>query len=83
MSLGGIIESEPSDEEEQMDTQEQPELLWVVVKVESGIPGMVEAHRDEQSAKIRERSLRRHMHPENDETSVFEVEVGYESPVEL
>ncbi len=32
-----------------MTLQEQPELLWVVVEVESGIPVLVEAHRGEIS----------------------------------
>jgi hypothetical protein len=54
--------------------QEQLELLWVVVKVESGIPVMVEAYRDKRYAQMRERSLRKHMHPENDETGIFEIQ---------
>ena len=55
--------------------ENQPELLWVVVKVESGIPVTVEAYRDKLSAEMREQFLREHMHPENDETGVFEVQV--------
>jgi hypothetical protein len=31
-----------------MMPQQQPELLWIVVKVERGIPVMVEAYRDQQ-----------------------------------
>ena len=58
-----------------MMPQGQPELLWVVVKVESGIPVVVEAYRDRQSAEMREQSLRKDMHPENDETGVFEVQI--------
>ena len=54
--------------------KEQTELLWAVVKVESGIPVMVEAYRDRQSAEMREQSLRKDMHPENDETGVFEIQ---------
>ena len=34
-----------------MTLQKQSELLWVVVKVESGIPVMVEVYRDKQSAE--------------------------------
>lgn len=56
-------------------TERQPELLWAVVKVESGIPVMVEAYRNEQAAMTREQCLRAHMHPENDETGVFEVQL--------
>ncbi len=55
--------------------REQPELLWAVVKVESGIPVMVEAYRDRQSAKTRDLSLRKDMHPENDEAGVFEIQI--------
>ena len=62
-------------------SQKQPELLWVVVKVESGIPVMVEAYRDKQSAEIRDQSLRKYMHPENDETGVFEIQIGYAAPL--
>jgi len=54
--------------------KEQTELLWAVVKVESGIPVTVEAYRDRQSAEMREQSLREDMHPENDETGVFEIQ---------
>jgi len=54
--------------------KEQTELLWAVVKVESGIPVTVEAYRDRQSAEMREQSLRKDMHPENDETGVFEIQ---------
>jgi len=64
-----------------MTPQKQPELLWVVVKVESGIPVMVEVYRDRQSAEIREQSLRKYMHPENDETGVFEIQIGYATPL--
>ena len=57
-------------------SQKQIEQMWVVVKVESGIPVAVDAYRDEQSAKVREQLLRTYMHPENDETGVFETQVG-------
>lgn len=60
--------------------QEQPELLWVVVKVQSGIPVTVEAYRDRQSAEIREQFWRKYMHPENDETGIFEVQIGHSIP---
>ena len=55
--------------------KEQTELLWAVVKVESGIPVMVDAYRDRQSAEMREQSLREDMHPENDEAGVFAVQI--------
>ena len=58
----------------QITVKEQTELLWAVVKVESGIPVIIEAYRDGQSAEMREQSLRKDMHPENDETGVFEIQ---------
>lgn len=60
-----------------MTLQAHCELLWAVVKVESGIPVAVEAYRDRQSAETREQFLRRYMHPENDETGVFEVHIAH------
>ena len=77
MCLDGMIESKPNDGDEQMVPQKQPEPLWVVVKVESGIPVMVEAYRDKQSAEMREQSWRKYMHPENDETGVFEIQADW------
>jgi len=56
-----------------MFSKNQIKLLWVVVKVESGIPVMIEAYGDKKSAEMRERDLRKYMHPENDETGVFEI----------
>jgi len=63
-----------------MMSQEQFDLLWVVVKVESGIPVTVEAYRDRQYAEMRERRLRKCMHPENDETGIFEIRIGHMDP---
>ena len=60
--------------------KEQTELLWAVVKVESGIPVVVEAYRDRQSAEMREQSWRKDMHPENDETGVFEIQIEDATP---
>jgi len=51
-------------------------LLWVVVKVESGIPVSVDACRVEPSATRRERLLRKRMGPENDATGGFRVKMG-------
>lgn len=61
-------------------THKQPELLWIVVKVESGIPVLVEAYRDKPSAERREQLLRIDMGPENDETGVFETQIRYAIP---
>jgi len=54
----------------------QPESLWIVVKVESGIPVTVEAYRDRRSAEMREQAWRERMNSDNDETGVFEVQMG-------
>jgi len=59
---------------------DQPELLWIVVKVESGIPVLVEAYRDWQSAERRAQLLRTDMNPENDETGVFETRIRHAIP---
>jgi len=53
------------------DTQ----IVNIVVKVESGIPVFVEAYKDIKEALKREKVLRKQMHPENDETGVFEVQI--------
>ncbi len=53
-----------------------PKRLWVVVKVESGVPVTAEAYRDERTARRRERLLRKRMHPENDETGIFRIKIG-------
>jgi hypothetical protein len=64
-----------------MMPQKQSELLWVVVEVASGIPVTVEVYQDEQSARKREQFLRAHIHPENDETGVFEVQIECAVPL--
>ena len=53
----------------------RPEPLWIVVKIESGIPVTVEAYRDRRSAEMREQAWRERMNPDNDESGVFEVQV--------
>jgi len=59
---------------------EPPEVLWVVVRVESGIPVMAEAYADEMSAILREEHWRRSMSADNDETGVFAAEVRRAPP---
>jgi len=48
-------------------------LLWVVVRVQSGIPVDVEVYTREQDALRREREWRLEMNLNNDETGVFPV----------
>lgn len=60
--------------------RKQPEAIWVVVLVKSGIPTMVEAYRDKKTARARETSLRKDINPDNDEVSLFEVKIGAQSP---
>jgi hypothetical protein len=49
-------------------------ILWVVVKVQSGIPVGVEVFQNQKEAEITQKNWRSKMHPENDETGLFEVE---------
>ncbi len=59
-----------------MVSENRARTLWVVVKVESGIPVIAEGYLDRQSAVMREHYFREHMHPENDETAVFQIRVS-------
>ncbi|MBN1891012.1 MAG: hypothetical protein JW850_23650 [Thermoflexales bacterium] len=56
-------------------TNEGKQNIWVVVLVESGIPTLAEAYRDEASARAREQSLREDMSLDYDEVGLFEVEI--------
>lgn len=47
------------------------DLVWVVVKVESGIPVFAQAFSDETDAERLENRLRAKMNPENDEVGIF------------
>jgi tetrahydromethanopterin S-methyltransferase subunit F len=58
-----------------MTSREQHETIWVVVKASRGIPAIVEAYRDRQSAYAREQMLRMGMNEEYDETDVFEIQI--------
>ncbi len=49
--------------------------LWIVVGVQGGIPATVRAYHDKTAAQCSEQSLRKRMHPENDETGLFRVAV--------
>ena len=53
--------------------RKKPENICVVVKVESGVPVIAEGYRDYKCALRRERSLRKDMQSDNDETGIFEV----------
>lgn len=60
--------------------QKQIGPLWVVVEVYRGIPVGAEAYSDVQFAVEREQFLRKHIHPEDDETGIFEVWVDEVEP---
>ena len=47
--------------------------LWIVVKVESGIPVKVDIFQKQRDADRRQEYLRNGMNPENDETGIFKV----------
>jgi hypothetical protein len=61
------------------NTANESKAIWVVVLVQSGIPTLVEAYEDEETAKNREEVLREDIRPDYDETGVFEVEIGVPS----
>jgi hypothetical protein len=58
-----------------MGDDEHAKVLWIVVGVQSGIPVLVEAFRDNRLAKMREQALRRRMRPDYDEAGLFEVTI--------
>lgn len=78
MCSGGMIESRPAEGGKLVMADRQSAYpLWIVVKVESGIPVLAEAYEDEPTAEMREQSLRRSMRAECDETGVFEIQTAY------
>jgi len=58
-----------------MLTRKQSDLQWVVVKVESGIPVVVETFSRLEDAERQEDEWRMRMNPDNDETGIFETRV--------
>lgn len=53
----------------------QSDLQWVVVKVESGIPVIVQTFSRLEDAERQEDEWRLRMNPDNDETGIFEARV--------
>ncbi|MFH1928816.1 MAG: hypothetical protein ABIK79_11695 [Chloroflexota bacterium] len=53
----------------------QSDLQWVVVKVESGIPVIVQTFSRLEDAERLEDEWRLRMNPDNDETGIFEARV--------
>ncbi|MDI6891376.1 MAG: hypothetical protein QMD08_00035 [Actinomycetota bacterium] len=51
------------------------DVIWVVVKVESGIPVSVEVFGNPTAARHREKQLRAEMNPDNDEVGIFTSQV--------
>lgn len=47
------------------------DILWIVVKVESGIPVSAETYHNPTTARDREKQLREEMNPDNDEVGIF------------
>jgi len=52
------------------------ERIWVAVLVERGFVSEIEAYRDEASARRRERTWRRRMNPDYDETGLCDVVIN-------
>ncbi|MBI2305275.1 MAG: hypothetical protein HYU86_11100 [Chloroflexi bacterium] len=48
-----------------------PTIVWIVVKVESGIPVCAEAFHHQSSAQEREAQLRAELNVESDEVGLF------------
>ncbi len=49
--------------------------MWVVLKVEHGVPVMIDAYGDKRSAKRREEFLRQHMRPDVDQVALFPIKL--------
>ena len=62
---------------------QKPDMVWVVVLVESGIPVCAEVYRDVESAWARGKSWRENMRPDYDEVGVFEVEIGTQDSYQI
>jgi hypothetical protein len=56
--------------------RKKSDRVWVIVSIESGVPVLVEAYRDEKIAKLRRRLLRRKINPDYDVVGAFVVEIG-------
>jgi len=57
---------------------DSPETVWVVVKVERGIPVIAEVYNDRETALLREQALRNScFNPNDDETEVFKTPIIY------
>jgi hypothetical protein len=54
---------------------QEPQTIWVVVLVESGIPVSSEAFQKQDDAVHREQQLRAEMREEYDEVGVFETAI--------
>jgi hypothetical protein len=70
MSSDGTSESKGENGTMRPNTGER---IWVTVLVERGFVSEIEAYRDEASACGRERSWRRQMNPDYDETGLCDV----------
>lgn len=55
--------------------KKQANTLYIVVEVCSGVPLSAKLYHNKQAAKKHEKALRKAMHPENDETAIFEVKI--------
>lgn len=51
-------------------------IVWILVKVESGIPVLAEVFSDEAEARRLEDQLRAKMNPDNDEVGVFSARLA-------
>ena len=54
----------------------EPDTIWTVVVVESGVPVALEAYRDEPQAELRKVYWESRTNENDDAVAVFEIEIG-------
>lgn len=52
-----------------------PARLWLVVKIERGVPVMIDVYPNKRSATQREKFLRRHMRADTDDVACFDIKL--------
>ena len=52
------------------------DFSWIVVEVHSGIPVRIKAFTDYETAEKYSETLRNNLNLENDETGIFQIDVG-------
>ncbi len=73
----GFLEQVGRAAEAQVGAEEnkRPKRIWVVVKIERGIPVMIDAYHNKRSASQREKFLRQHMRQEIDDVALLDIKL--------